>query len=383
MKKENGQTKRVDSERKNKTPTPYKKGAKYRQKRKSTSIYFLLWAVFSAFAFVILLALGFTQNFLFAQTYKREIAKDVNQKGDRIVADLYAALPSHQNWNIYVERLALRYGVHIVILDGEGKVLLPQTEGERNFQGDVITLKEKLAERQQNDVTYEGNGEYVFGAKLSALGESEAYVYVYRSLELLETVGAEMRLRTGLVSGFALVLAFAISSAVSGWLTRPIAEMTRSARRLAEGDFHVDFHGNDYGSELAELAEMLNFARDEISKTDTMQKELIANVSHDFKTPLTMIKAYSSMIKDMCFLRFEGTLMVFSSKKCIDSEEHSKEITKTFAAVFLLALSVWNSSGLWKIISPCFSVMNFSSVLISTIPESTYTITQKLCLSPL
>jgi signal transduction histidine kinase len=299
MKKENGQTKRVDNKRKDKTPTPYKKGTKYRQKRKSTSIYFLLWAVFSAFAFVILLALGFTQNFLFAQTYKREIAKDVNQKGDRIVADLYAALPSHQNWNIYVERLALRYGVHIVILDGEGKVLLPQTEGERNFQGDVITLKEKLAERQQNDVTYEGNGEYVFGAKLSALGESEAYVYVYRSLELLETVGAEMRLRTGLVSGFALVLAFAISSAVSGWLTRPIAEMTRSARRLAEGDFHVDFHGNDYGSELAELAEMLNFARDEISKTDTMQKELIANVSHDFKTPLTMIKAYSSMIKEI------------------------------------------------------------------------------------
>ena len=87
MKKENGQTKRVDNKRKNKTPTPYKKGTKYRQKRKSTSIYFLLWAVFSAFAFVILLALGFTQNFLFAQTYKREIAKDVNQKGDRIVAN--------------------------------------------------------------------------------------------------------------------------------------------------------------------------------------------------------------------------------------------------------------------------------------------------------
>ena len=61
-------------------------------------------------------------------------------------------------------------------------------------------------------------------------GDSEAYVYVYRSLELLETVGAEMRLRTGLVSAFALVLAFAVSSAVSGWLTRPISEMTSVLR---------------------------------------------------------------------------------------------------------------------------------------------------------
>jgi signal transduction histidine kinase len=47
---------------------------------------------------------------------------------------------------------------------------------------------------------------------------------------------------------------------------------------------------------MVELAETLNFARDEISKADTLQKELIANVSHDFKTPLTMIKGYASMI---------------------------------------------------------------------------------------
>jgi signal transduction histidine kinase len=50
---------------------------------------------------------------------------------------------------------------------------------------------------------------------------------------------------------------------------------------------------------MAELARALNFAKDELSKTDRMQKELIANVSHDFKTPLTMIKAYSSMIKEI------------------------------------------------------------------------------------
>jgi signal transduction histidine kinase len=72
--------------------------------------------------------------------------------------------------------------------------------------------------------------------------------------------------------------------------------MTDKAKRFASGDYNVDFHGVDYGSEMVALAETLNFARDEISRADTMQRELIANVSHDFKTPLTMIKAYSSMI---------------------------------------------------------------------------------------
>jgi signal transduction histidine kinase len=50
---------------------------------------------------------------------------------------------------------------------------------------------------------------------------------------------------------------------------------------------------------MVQLADSLNFARDELSKTDRMQKELIANVSHDFKTPLTMIKGYASMIKEI------------------------------------------------------------------------------------
>jgi signal transduction histidine kinase len=75
--------------------------------------------------------------------------------------------------------------------------------------------------------------------------------------------------------------------------------MTKKARRMAQGNFDVDFGGEIYGKELVELAEALNFARDELSKTDRMQKDLIANVSHDFKTPLTMIKGYASMIMEI------------------------------------------------------------------------------------
>jgi signal transduction histidine kinase len=76
--------------------------------------------------------------------------------------------------------------------------------------------------------------------------------------------------------------------------------MTKKARRLAQGSFDVDFNsGEIYGKELVDLAEALNYARDELSKTDRMQKDLIANVSHDFKTPLTMIKGYASMIMEI------------------------------------------------------------------------------------
>ena len=143
------------------------------------------------------------------------------------------------------------------------------------------------------------SGEFVYGAVYEKIGTEPVYLYISKSLELGESVVSQMKVRVMLMAIFVLILSFAVSSAISGVLTNPITEMTEKARRLAAGDFSVDFHGRSYGSEMQELAETLNFARDEISKSDRMQKELIANVSHDFKTPLTMIKAYASMIQEI------------------------------------------------------------------------------------
>ena len=134
-------------------------------------------------------------------------------------------------------------------------------------------------------------GEFVYGAEMS-YNKRPVYLYVCKPLQLIENVVAQMNIRTLLLAVFVLLLSFTISSAISGVLTKPITEMTEKAKLLARGDFSVDFHGKSYGSEMELLAETLNFARDEIAKADQMQKELIANVSHDFKTPLTMIKAY-------------------------------------------------------------------------------------------
>mgnify|MGYP004448862313 FL=1 len=52
-------------------------------------------------------------------------------------------------------------------------------------------------------------------------------------------------------------------------------------------------------TETNELAEVLNTASYEMGKADFYQRELVANVSHDLKTPLTMIKSYAEMIQDI------------------------------------------------------------------------------------
>ena len=284
---------------------------KYRDGQSRTSIYFLLWTIFSVFSLLVVLLFGVSQQAMMVRAYKDEAAREVALKGKKIQTAVLQGPPVGfgDNFSGYVRTLAAVNEVRILILREDGALLFPQEpnidpsdpemEEFLQFDEEVAAMIAALSKTQERFAVYEGVDEYVYGAKISLYGDSECFLYVGESLSLVQTVANRMKVYLIFGALFLFVTSFAVSSAVAGWLTRPISEITKKAGLLARGDFNVDFHGNDYGSEMVELAETLNFARDELSKTDKMQKELIANVSHDFKTPLTMIKAYASMIMEI------------------------------------------------------------------------------------
>ena len=295
--------------------TPPKKNKKdrykYRRKQRNTSIYFLLWAVFSGVALFVVLLCGITQHLLTMQLYKTEARQDVLEKGQVVKEQVLKKPPVAfgDNFSGYLRFLSMQYDVEIFILNENGDVLFPleesilpdspEVEEEYDFSEEITVLLRHLQEQDGDDVVYEGAEAYVYGARIPAAADGNVYLYVEKSFALLMAVSEKVLTRVVAISVFVFVLSFAISSVFSGWLTKPISEMAEKARLMAYGNFDVDFHGVDYGQEMVELADALNFARDELSKTDSMQKELIANVSHDFKTPLTMIKAYASMIVEI------------------------------------------------------------------------------------
>ncbi len=92
----------------------------------------------------------------------------------------------------------------------------------------------------------------------------------------------------------ALILALGISRNISA----PIKKMNSAAKRLADGRYDADFRAQGY-REIAELSRSLTYASEQLAKNDTLQKELIANISHDLRTPLTMIVGYSEVMRDI------------------------------------------------------------------------------------
>ena len=99
---------------------------------------------------------------------------------------------------------------------------------------------------------------------------------------------------TFILLSFACFLAFALSRRI----TSPIENLTRSATELSQGNYNVRFDGSSF-TETKELARALNKASYEMEKTDFYQREILANVSHDLKTPLTMIRSYAEKIIDI------------------------------------------------------------------------------------
>ena len=85
---------------------------------------------------------------------------------------------------------------------------------------------------------------------------------------------------------------------LSRLISSPLKGISETAKQLADGNYDVEFEGGGY-REINELSDTLNYAARELSKNDNLQKELIANISHDLRTPLTMIKGYSEMMRDI------------------------------------------------------------------------------------
>lgn len=128
--------------------------------------------------------------------------------------------------------------------------------------------------------------ENTFGFINVSLEPTDPAIKIIREELIVITIGV-------FISSF--IIAFFISKRIS----TPILKINERAKKMAKGDLYTPFEINDNITEIKELTETLNYTKEELSKLDETRKDLLANVSHDLKTPLTMIKAYAETARDL------------------------------------------------------------------------------------
>ncbi len=269
------------------------------QKRGRTgkSLNLVLWFSFSIFALVLVVLFMAIQSFLVGKQYREQTLENLRTGSGQMTAVLTeAGKPSYsvlQQLRAIEDELDVRFR----LIYPDGRNVLTDGNQEDSYPEIAETLKNHFSAGEASAVI--ANGSTLAYATVHSINGQTCFLYVYSSIARLNSLENGLRLLTFTAALFSVVLAFVASGFVAMLITKPVTEVTEQAKELARGHYDIDFKRDYFCSEMKELSETLDYARTEISKADSMQKELIANVSHDFKTPLTMIKAYASLIREI------------------------------------------------------------------------------------
>jgi signal transduction histidine kinase len=200
-------------------------------------------------------------------------------------------------------------GFDIIIADAEGVVVSCSDEqficphiGKRISEEVTRAL---LAGGEVSAAAFsEVYGERRFAVGSLILGEDYAGTYVegylFVSVGFNEMSGMWRRFSANfaLLSSAVMCIAFVISLLTTKRQAAAINEMARAARRFARGDFSARAEVSGREDELGELALSFNAMAEAMERSETRRRELIANVSHELKTPMTVIAGFADGILD-------------------------------------------------------------------------------------
>lgn len=266
------------------------------------SIKIRMWKYFAAFTMIILCLLWILQIILFSTFYKTMKGREMKDCGKQIKA-ASETLNSEQI-AIYVEKVSFEQGISIYVFDSNGNMLSSKKHPRPGWingdeKDEVINILEKKDEVVYRHTEHNFKMNVVsYATKIHNKLGNEYYLYMKSPLVALNSTAKILSTQFIMVSVLSLLIALILSYFTAKNFTKPIIKITQTASKLAEGKYDAEFEGGGF-KEIDDLADTLNFASSELKKTDELRRDLLSNVSHDLKTPLTIIKSYAEMVRDL------------------------------------------------------------------------------------
>ncbi len=171
----------------------------------------------------------------------------------------------------------------------------------KNPSNKTATLMDRMYTGEENEMFYKiTNPLYNTKSFLYGMRMGNSYIFINSQLESLDATNKVLKQQVIYLLIIVIILSIVIGAFVSRSITKPIFNITKKARKMGQGDLSVKFERSDI-AEIDELSETLNYAMNEMIKTDDYRRDLMANVGHDLKTPLTLIKSYAEMVRDITY----------------------------------------------------------------------------------
>ncbi len=138
---------------------------------------------------------------------------------------------------------------------------------------------------------------YIY-SKLFDINDETVMVLVSTMITPIGATISTIKSQYVIIVGIVVVMTIILALILSHFIIKPIKKINDESKNLAKGEYDKS-KVNFKIKEFDELNNTLDKANEDISKADKAKKELLANVSHDLRTPLTMIVGYGEMIRDL------------------------------------------------------------------------------------
>ena len=273
------------------------------------------WRMVGVYLLITILALvaisgtvtGLLEEFLVSQRTQTQLQATI-ELAERVAADIY--ISDTDELFSYIAERAQAMGGRILVLDSDSVV---QVDTASRQNGSLLPYREvREVLREGSDSAYgfhyisRGEDEGIFSFDEESIwavyytvplvrdGAVSGAVMFSSSIQDVVDSIAHVTQRITLTFAIVIIAMVIVVSILSGWLTRPIAELTSAIRRMGtQGYVRVNVKGS---SEIAELGQAFNRMSERIEEHDRTRNEFVANASHELKTPLATMKLLSETI---------------------------------------------------------------------------------------
>lgn len=314
------------------------------------------------FAIFLVIAVVFSAIILRStELYREEVGLRLQEEvaphiaGDRTLID-EGRVDQSALESLFHDLMVINPAIELYLLDTEGNILAYSAP-----PGDVVLDRVSLepverllgARGEQlirgDDPRNSGKQKFFSAAPIrSADGQLEGYLYIILSSEQVDSVAGRLATSQIVRTTATLALLSLLFALVAGLLTFHL--LTRRLRRLNEavvrfqrGDFsrpleeEIDTTSNDeignLGRAIQHMSQRIIDQLQELKRTDELRRELVANVSHDLRTPLAALQGYIETV-----LVKEESLSPDERRECLEiARRHGERLGKLIAELFELS----------------------------------------------
>lgn len=269
--------------------------------KKLTFIYFIV--ILLSFIILALSLMGMLENYYFTQK-TQALIEEGKKLNDTVIRYLNRDV-SYERLRVELEAIERFLNTKIWVVDKFGFIYGVSNRAESNWIGKQVSTNDVINVLKGQIITKRGEYDELFNSPVLTVGipiyingKVENGVFMHSPIYEIDKTLKEIY-RIILISMIiSLVITIAILYFTSQRISKPLQEINEITKIIASGEFNkrVSVNSKD---EIGQLAYSFNYMANELEKLEEMRRDFIANVSHELRSPLTLIKGYIKGLMDM------------------------------------------------------------------------------------